>query len=70
MKDIVPGILEKNYSEIKDKLSFLRDKVRCVQLDMCDGVYVPSQTWPFASGGFDDTDFMKIMNEEEGFPYW
>ncbi len=70
MADIIPAILEKNYNEIKNKLTFLREKVKCVQLDVCDGVFVPSQTWPFASGGFDDADFLKIMDEEEGLPYW
>jgi hypothetical protein len=31
---------------------------------------VQSQTWPFASGGFDDVDFLKSQNEEEGMPVW
>jgi ribulose-phosphate 3-epimerase len=41
-----------------------------VQLDFCDGIFVPSQTWSFASGGFNDFDFQKIINEEEGLPFW
>lgn len=67
---IVPAILEKDFSEIKDKLAFLRGRTKCVQIDFCDGVYVPNQTWPFTSGGFNDFDFQKIMNEEEGLPFW
>jgi pentose-5-phosphate-3-epimerase len=70
MANITPAILEKNYSEIKNKLTFLRERAKCVQLDICDGVFVSSQTWPFASDGFDDADFLKIMDEEEGLPYW
>ena len=70
MRDITPAILEKDFGEIKNKLTFLRGKVKCVQLDFCDGIYVQNQTWPFFSGGFDDADFLKIMNEEEGLPYW
>jgi ribulose-phosphate 3-epimerase len=70
MANITPAILEKNYSEIKNKLTFLRERAKCVQLDICDGVFVSSQTWPFASDGFDDADFLKIMAEEEGLPYW
>jgi len=70
MKEIVPAILEKDFGEIKNKLTFLRGKASCVHLDICDGVFVPSQTWPFATGGFDDADFAKIMNEEEGLPFW
>jgi len=70
MAEIVPAILEKNFSEIKNKLTFLRGRAKCVQIDFCDGLYVPSQTWPFSSGGFNDYNFQKIMNEEEGMPYW
>ena len=70
MAEIIPAILEKSFSEIKNKLTFLRGRAKCVQLDFCDGRYVPSQTWPFASGGFNDYDFLKIMNEEEGMPFW
>ena len=67
---IVPAILEKDFREIKNKLTFLRGQTKCVQIDFCDGIYVSSQTWPFSSGGFDDADFLKIMNEEEGLPFW
>ncbi len=70
MKEIIPAILEKDFSEIKNKLTFLRGKAPCVHLDICDGVFVGNQTWPFATGGFDDADFRKIMNEEEGLPFW
>jgi ribulose-phosphate 3-epimerase len=70
MAEITPAVLEKNFSEIKNKLTFLRGRVKCVQLDICDGVFVPSQTWPFSSGGFEDFDFLKILNEEEGLPFW
>lgn len=67
---IIPAILEKDFGEIKNKLTFLRERTKCVQLDFCDGVFVKSQTWPFASGGFDDFNFQKILNEEEGMPFW
>jgi ribulose-phosphate 3-epimerase len=70
MPEIIPAILEKNLSEIKNKLSFLLGLTKCIHLDMCDGIFVPNQTWPFASGGFDDVDFIQIMNEEEGLPFW
>ena len=70
MAQIIPAILEKNFSEIKNKLTALRGLAKCVHMDICDGVAVPSQTWPFTSDGLDDFDFRKIMNEEEGMPFW
>ncbi|MFA5931983.1 MAG: hypothetical protein WC793_01235 [Candidatus Paceibacterota bacterium] len=70
MASITPAILEKDYGEIKNKLTFLRGRVKTVQIDICDGIFVKNKTWPFASGGFDDQDFVKILNEEEGLPFW
>ena len=79
MSEIVPSILEKNFSEIKKKLEILRERAKCVQIDFCDGIYVPNSTWPFsaeASKGAAflennlDEHFYRIINEEEGMPYW
>ena len=70
MKAITPAILEKNLSRIKEKLAILRGRVKCVHLDIADGIFAPNQTWPFTSGGFNDVDFQKIINEEEGLPFW
>ena len=70
MANITPAILEKDFREIKNKLTFLCGRTKCAQIDFCDGIFVPSQTWPFASGGFKDADFLKIINEEEGMPFW
>lgn len=73
MSEITPAILEKDFSEIKNKLTFLCGRTKCVQIDFCDGIYVSSQTWPFILGhlgGFEDVDFLKIINEEEGLPFW
>lgn len=70
MAEIIPAILEKNFNEIKNKLTFLRGRTKCVQIDFCDGVFVHNQTWPFSTGGFNDYDFLNILNEKEGIPYW
>src|SRR3989344_1308026 len=69
MSEIIPAILEKNFSEIKNKLTALRGVAKCVHIDICDGVFAPSQTWPFSGGGWEDPNFQKIMNEEEGMPF-
>ena len=76
MAEIIPAILEKDFNEIKNKLAFLRGKAKCVHLDFCDGVFVKTTTWPFESAlgrtleNIEDFDFLKIINEEEGMPYW
>src|SRR3989344_4929964 len=70
MAEIIPAILEKDFSEIKNKLNILREQVKCVHLDIQDGIFEKEPPWPFSSGGFDDIDFQKIINEEEGLPFW
>ena len=70
MKDITPTILEKDFKEIKNKLGVLHGRAKVVHLDIQDGIFTEQPTWPFASGGFEDLDFQKIINEEEGMPYW
>ena len=70
MREITPAILEKDFGEIKNKLTFLRGRVKCAHLDIQDGTLTENPTWPFASGGFEDADFIRIINEEEGMPYW
>ena len=62
MTEITPAILEKNFSEIKNKLSILRRFIKCVHLDIEDGIFTNQPAWPFASGGFEDADFQKIVN--------
>ncbi len=76
MAEIIPAILTKSYEELKDKVALVRGVVPVVQLDICDGVYTQSYTWPFRSTGadreFGDLDFhaQAILNEQEGLPFW
>jgi ribulose-phosphate 3-epimerase len=78
MNEVVPAILPKNYEDLKNKISLVRGVVPIVQVDLCDGVFVPSLTWPFHSPS--DTDgvknaeldshFVNILTEREGMPFW
>ncbi|MEI6580690.1 MAG: hypothetical protein WCO07_00790 [bacterium] len=70
MIDIIPAILPKNYEDMKNKIALVRGIVPVVQIDLCDGLYVSSKTWPFSTGGGNDDNFLKIINEEEGMPFW
>lgn len=71
MIEVIPSVLPfENYQELKEKIGSLRNLVPIIQVDFCDGVFVPSKTWPFTGRGFSDPNFQKILNEEEGFPHW
>jgi len=70
MVEIIPAILEKDYEDLKNKIALVRGVVPMVQIDLCDGIFVPFRTWPFSSGGGGDEHFQRILNEQEGMPFW
>ena len=81
MAEIIPAILTRSYEDLKNKIASVKDVVPLVQIDICDGIYTKNMTWPFLSKpeeGSDedflnnsfDNHFLKILNEEEGLPFW
>ncbi len=78
MAEIVPAILEKTYEDLKNKIALVRGITPIAQVDICDGVFVPTVNWPFLSKADNedflsnkfDQHFIRILNEEEGLPFW
>jgi ribulose-phosphate 3-epimerase len=68
MIEIIPAILAKNYEDLKEKISYFKDISNFVQIDVCDGLFVPSISWPMQIQ--DEISINPILNEEEGLPYW
>lgn len=68
--EVIPAILVKDYEEMKNKIALVRGHVPLVQIDLCDGIFVPSKTWPFATGGANDIYLQQILNEQIGMPFW
>ncbi len=68
--EIVPAILTNTYEDLKNKISIIRGFTPLVQIDICDGKFVKSQTWPFISGNNLDKHFLAILDEREGMPFW
>ena len=58
--EIIPSIIAKNFSEIKDKLAKLDSLVNWAELDIMDGVFVPEITWPLATGGQAPEDLKSV----------
>ena len=69
MAEIIPAILPKNYEDLKNKISLVREIVPVAQIDICDGIFVKSKTWPFSESDLDQ-HFKNILNEQEGLPFW
>lgn len=65
--EIIPAILPKDYAELEDKASLVLGSVKTVQVDICDGQFVPNATWPYKKH---DNTFDKLVKEEDGLPGW
>lgn len=65
--EIIPAILPKNFREIEEKIELIVGLSPLVQIDICDGKFVPSITWPYWK---QDENFEAILREERGMPEW
>lgn len=67
MIQVVPALLPENYADILGKVSRVKNIVPRVQLDVADGTYAPSKTWPYNG---DEAHLKEILAQTEGLPYW
>ncbi len=68
MIEVLPAIIPESYEDLSYKMSLVKNFVKLVQVDVCDGKFVPSKCWPYV--GDDENHFEKITEEDEGFPFW
>ncbi len=68
MTEVTPALLVKDFNELREGLSRVVNIASTVQIDVCDGKFVSSITWPMNSS--DESSVESILNEEEGLPFW
>ncbi len=68
MVEVIPAILAKDFRELNEKILLFGNVAPIIQLDVCDGDFVPNKSWPLSE--IDGNDVQKILDEEEGMPYW
>ena len=68
MIEVIPAVLAKDISDLRNKIANFVSVSRIVQIDMCDGHFVPSRSWPMDKN--DAASVAPILEEEEGLPYW
>ncbi len=67
MVEIIPAILPEDFSDLEEKLSLVVGHAPMVHIDVTNSTLTPKSNWPYDG---DQTDFLKIVNEVEGFPFW
>lgn len=65
--EIIPAILPRDFAELSNKIEIVRGLAKSVQVDICDGQFVPNATWPYKKH---DDSFEAIQKEEMGMPDW
>ena len=65
---IIPAIMPKSFEHLEAEMTRFIGIVPLVQIDVMDGKFVPSRSWPY--GKDLDRQFLKIVNQEIGFPLW
>lgn len=68
MTEIIPAVLAKDINDLRQKIANVVNISHIVQIDMCDGKFVESQSWPMQRDDIASTSL--ILEEEEGMPYW
>jgi ribulose-phosphate 3-epimerase len=69
MAEIIPAILPQSLADLEEKLSLVDNYVSTVQIDVTDGKFVQSKSWPYYNNGYDGY-FLSILKEEAGLPLW
>jgi len=64
---IIPAILPHDFAELSEKVEQIQGFAKMVQVDICDGHFVPSFTWPYKKH---DDSFERIIHEDDGLPGW
>lgn len=68
MTEVTPALLVEDYVELKEQLARVVNVATTVQIDMCDGKFVSSTSWPMNAK--DESSIESILSEEEGLPFW
>lgn len=68
MAEIIPAIIAQNFNDLNEKLAKFVNITNLVQIDICDGKFVKSISWPMNSQ--DENSVQSIVNEETGMPFW
>lgn len=71
MIEIIPAIMPDTYEDFEMKASRIRGLVSLAQIDIMDGAFVRSKSWPYSEGGTKrEPHFVALMAQDEGMPLW
>ncbi len=71
MFEIIPAIMPDSYEDLVTKANRVHALVPLAQIDIMDGAFVKSKSWPYTEGGTKkEPHFISLMAQDEGMPFW
>jgi ribulose-phosphate 3-epimerase len=68
MITVVPAIIPHTKEQLEEEIKKVAGFAPLVQIDISDGIFVPTKTWPY--NGRDEEFFRSLKSEEVGLPMW
>lgn len=68
MTQVVPAIIPHTKEQLEEEIRKVVKFATVVQIDITDGIFVPTKTWPY--NGRDEEFFNQLKNQEVGWPRW
>ena len=68
MIQVVPAIIPHTKAQLEEEIRKVASFAKLVQVDISDGIFVPTKSWPY--NGHDTDFFKKLKNQEVGWPRW
>jgi ribulose-phosphate 3-epimerase len=68
MIQIIPAIIPHTKEQMIEEIKKVSSFAPVIQIDITDGVFVPTKTWPY--NGRDTEFYTALTHEEEGLPEW
>lgn len=69
MKEIIPAIMPTSYEDLLEKATFVRGIVPLSQIDVMDGKFVKSKSWPYRQSGVaNEEHFLAMQTQDEMLP--
>ena len=68
MIEIIPAIMPDNYDDLLEKAGRVKGTVAYAQIDVMDGKFVPSVSWPYDKKG--KSQFKSMIQDGVMLPFW
>lgn len=71
MIEIIPAIMPSSFLDLETKAGEVQTLVPLVQIDVMDGKFVKSKSWPYReAGNANEEHFQAMMSQDETLPYF